>query len=65
MRLNLPAVRCRLRRRSIHPADEFGRPIALDLAASLPHPHHRPLGKQAGQQAGEDIPLVYLSNEIA
>jgi hypothetical protein len=33
----------------IHTADEPGHPIALDLAATLPHLHHRPPGDPSGQ----------------
>jgi len=41
------------------------RTFVLDSRASVPHLHHSSLGDPVGQQAGGDIPLVYLSNEIA
>jgi hypothetical protein len=36
----------------IHSANEPDRPIALDLAATLPHLHRRPPGDPSGQHAG-------------
>ena len=49
MRPTSPAGWCRLRRQLINPADEPGRPIALDRAASVPHS----LAEQPRQYAGE------------
>jgi hypothetical protein len=51
-RPNSPAGQCRLRRRLDPAANEPDRPIALDLAATLPQLHHRPPGDPSGQYAG-------------
>jgi hypothetical protein len=66
MRPTSPAVRCRLRRPPDPAADEPGHPIALDLAAPLPHLHDRPPGDpddqyRRGCTPGIPAPPVRLS----
>ena len=57
MRPNSPAVRCRLRRHLVPAADEPGRPIALDLAASRPVATTQPrAARVASTPGGDNLP---------